>query len=55
MDGSGCRVWVRRGLLPMSLSKGIVLMTRDRACFVTKTNSDAYNVETNYFIACTTW
>jgi hypothetical protein len=34
LGGSGYRVWARRGLLPMSLFKGTVLMTRDRACFV---------------------
>jgi hypothetical protein len=26
MGGSGCRVWVRRGLLPMSLSKGLEMV-----------------------------
>jgi hypothetical protein len=36
LGGSGYRVWARRGLLPMSLSKGIMLMACDCACSVNR-------------------
>jgi hypothetical protein len=52
LGGSGCRDWARRGLLPMSLSKGIVSMARDRACYIGQTNMNTYDVNIKIVIEC---